>query len=70
MRPWQLICLRVIVFVLGPLPGGPWLIRRLLLLMIRKRGKVTYVAHADFLDLRALHPAREAVSLRKTDGNE
>jgi hypothetical protein len=56
MSPFLQVLFRLFVLVAGRFPAGSRLIRRLLLSVTRRGGKMTYVAHADFLDPRDLDP--------------
>ena len=52
MLRWKFICFRILLEVMGPLPFGSKIIRFLLMRMIRRDNKITYVAHASFFDIR------------------
>ena len=56
MTPAKLVLLRLALLTFGRFTWGSKLIRFLLMAVVRRGGKMTYVAHADFLDLRRLHP--------------
>ncbi len=56
MTPAKLVLLRLVLLTLGRFTWGSKCIRFLLMNVVRRGGKMTYVAHADFLDLRRLHP--------------
>lgn len=58
MSSFSLMALRLLALTLGRFPAGSRLIRALLLRVVRRKGRITYVAHADFLDLRDLLPAQ------------
>jgi hypothetical protein len=55
MSTWQLILFRLGLMVLGRVPGGSRLVRRMLLAMVRRGGRMTYVAHGGFLDVREMN---------------
>jgi len=56
------MALRLLALTLGRHPAGSRLLRALLMTVVRRKGRVTYVAHADFLDLRDFVPAHGAPS--------
>ena len=63
LTSWKLVWFRLVLMVLGPWPRGSKLIRALLMRLIRRKGRIAYVAHADFFDVRqaglestSLHP--------------
>lgn len=60
MTPFKLAMFRIVVMLLGPFPAGSRLIRKLLMAKVSQDGKITYVAHADFLDVRSLNSAGRA----------
>jgi hypothetical protein len=66
VSPFAQILFRVFVLAVGWLPAGSRLVRRLLLALLRRGGpggRMTYVAHADFLDTRDLVPGDRAVAV-------
>ncbi len=64
LRPWQLVSFRVLLIVVGPWPMGSKLIRALLLRLIRRKGRIAYVAHADFFDVRQIGLERTPLYVR------
>lgn len=64
LTPVKLVLFRTALIFMGPFKGGSKLIRRLLMGRIKKGGKVTYVAHADFLDVRTINKDGRATGLR------
>lgn len=56
MTSLKLVLLRVLAHGLGRLPGGSRLLRRLLLTALKKKGRMSYVAHAGFYDLSQTLP--------------
>lgn len=54
MTAAKLILFRAALLAVGRWGWGSRLIRRLLLRQVKRPGTITYVAHADFLDVRDL----------------
>jgi hypothetical protein len=52
MLRWKLLFFRFLLEIIGPLPGGSKLVRFILMRMIRRDGRITYVAHSSFFDIR------------------
>ncbi len=60
LSPVKMVVLRLYLVILGRFHFGSGLLRRLLLRLVRRKGRITYVAHADFLDLREFSGGVEA----------
>lgn len=52
MSSLRLVVFRLYLLTFGRFPIGGRILRCMLLKALRRKGKMTYVAHADFLDLR------------------
>jgi hypothetical protein len=63
MTTWRLLLLRTAALSLGAFPVGSRLLRSLLLLVLKSKGRMTYAAHSNFFDVRALAPGGEALPL-------
>ncbi len=60
MTPLRLAAFRILTSTLGPFRTGSRLLRAILMKAVRRKGTMTYVAHADFLDVRLLMPDNRA----------
>ncbi len=54
MTTSKLILFRLAILLIGPWQSGSRFLRFVLMKAVRRKGKMTYVAHADFLDVRQM----------------